>query len=228
MLDERRHVIAYDLRGHGRSPWSGAQTLAAHCDDLEHVLETCGVDQAVIIGHSLGARIAVEFAEQHGERVTALVLLDPPLFAATARLRDAADAQRAAGGFGSVDEAIDHERAQAGLRHTPRALLAEEMAEHLVAAEDGSFRFRYSREAAAAALDELVDSDPRLKELVCPTLVVRADESELLTEDAADRAMAELRRGRLECVPGGHGVLWDALAETSALVCDFVFAGSPA
>ena len=39
-----------------------------------------------------------------------------------------------------------------------------------------------------------------------------------------ERVTDELRRVRVEHVPGGHVVLWDALAETSALVRDFLVA----
>jgi lipase len=214
-------VVAYDLRGHGRSPWEGDQSLAAHAADLGEVLETCGIEQTALLGDSFGARIAIEFAAAHGDRVTALVLLDPPLYPIYPAPEEI-EAQRRSGGFASVDDAIEGARADTGLVHTPRALLEEEMAEHLVADEDGCFRLRYSREAAARAADALLMSPPRLKEIVCPTLIVRADESTALGEQGAERAAAELRRCRIAVVPGSHAVLWDALAETGALVRDFV------
>ena len=221
MLRERMRVVAYDLRGHGRSPWEGDQSLAAHAADLGEVLETCGIEQTALLGDSFGARIAIEFAAAHGDRVTALVLLDPPLYPIYPAPEEI-EAQRRSGGFASVDDAIEGARADTGLVHTPRALLEEEMAEHLVADEDGCFRLRYSREAAARAADALLMSPPKLKEIVCPTLIVRADESTALGEQGAERAAAELRRCRIAVVPGSHAVLWDALAETGALVRDFV------
>ena len=58
---------------------------------------------------------------------------------------------------------------------------------------------------------------PDLRAVVCPTLIIHGEESELVSEDEVDQAVTELRRGRLETVPGGHAVLWDALAESSAL-----------
>jgi pimeloyl-ACP methyl ester carboxylesterase len=223
MLRDRMRVVAYDLRGHGRSPWSGDQSLAAHADDLGEVLASCGIEQTAILGDSFGARVAIEFAAAHGDRVTALVLLDPPLYP-TYPTPEELEAYRRSGAFTSVDDAIEGVRSDAGLVHTPRALLEEEMAEHLVADEDGRFRLRYSREATARAADALLLSPPKLKEIVCPTLIVRADESTTLGEQGAERAAAELRRCQIAVVPGSHAVLWDALAETGALVRDFVTA----
>ena len=221
MLRDRMWVVAYDLRGHGRSPWSGDQTLSAHADDLAEVMDACGIGQSAILGDSFGARVAVEFAVAHGERVTSLILLDPPLYPRYPTPEEI-EAGGPAGTFGGVDEAIEQVRAESGLAHTPRALLEEEMAEHLVADEDGRFRMRYSREAAARAAEDLFQSPPKLKEIVCQTLIVRADGSSTLGPEGAERAAAELRRCRLAVVPGSHAVLWDALAETGALVRDFV------
>ncbi len=53
-------------------------------------------------------------------------------------------------------------------------------------------------------------------------LLVRGERSGLLTAADAEMAAAALRRCRVEVVPGGHVPLWDALAETGALVKDFV------
>jgi pimeloyl-ACP methyl ester carboxylesterase len=222
MLRDRMWVVAYDLRGHGRSPWSGDQTLPAHADDLAEVMETCGIAQSAILGDSFGARVALEFAAAHGDRVTALILLDPPLFPLYPTIEELETSTPPAGAFANVDDAIEQIRGEAGLVHTPRALLEEEMAEHLVADEDGRFRLRYSREAAARAAEGLFQSPPKLKEIVCPTLIVRAEGSRTLGAEGAERAAAELRRCRIAVVPGSHAVLWDALAETGALVRDFV------
>ena len=137
MLETNRRVIAYDLRGHGRSPWSGPQTPAQHVADLDHVLDASGVDQVTIIGHGLGARIAVEHACEYGERATAVVLLDPLLLTPPTTLLLMAERERGRGGYATVSEAIEAERSESGLMHTPNALLEEEMAEHLVADEDG-------------------------------------------------------------------------------------------
>jgi pimeloyl-ACP methyl ester carboxylesterase len=221
MLHDRLQVVAYDLRGHGRSPWSGDQSLPAHAADLEEVMDASGIEQAAVLGDSFGARVAIEFAAAHGDRVTALILLDPPLYPRYPTPEEL-QAGSPTGTFAGVDDAIERVRAESGLVHTPRALLEEEMAEHLVADEDGRFRLRYSREAAARAAEALFMTPPKLKGIVCPTLIVRAEGSSALGAEGAERAAAELRRCRIAVVPGSHAVLWDSLAETGALVRDFV------
>lgn len=81
-LSASRQVILYDLRGHGGSstPSQGFD-LDSHADDLDAVLAAlvpvnAGVD---LVGHSLGALIALQFAMRHPQRVRSLVLVDAPL-----------------------------------------------------------------------------------------------------------------------------------------------------
>ena len=223
-LEAGRHVIAYELRGHGRSPWSGPHTMEQHVADLAEVMDSCEVDQAGLIGESFGARVALEFSVAHQERINSLTLLDPPLGGSARRWIEEADVERRGGSYLTLDDAIEERRLVSGLIHTPRALLEEEMAEHLVADDDGEYRYRYSREAAAAALESLAGPQTDLHEVLCPTLLIRGELSETFTEEQMERASDELRRVRVETVPGGHTVLWDALAETSAHVRDFLVA----
>jgi pimeloyl-ACP methyl ester carboxylesterase len=74
-LEKAARVIAYDLRGHGRSiallePYSAVDDLVALMDEL-------GVRTAHLIGLSNGARIALDFGLTHPSRVRSLVLASP-------------------------------------------------------------------------------------------------------------------------------------------------------
>ena len=76
-LAPRLRLIGYDLRGRGDSdkPPTG-YSLAIHGDDLLGLLDHYGLRRATIMGHSLGAHIAVRFAAKHPDRVARLVLFD--------------------------------------------------------------------------------------------------------------------------------------------------------
>jgi pimeloyl-ACP methyl ester carboxylesterase len=74
-------VVAYDLRGHGRSSKSPRDdySIRAFGDDVEAVLRTCMPEgeRAVVVGHSLGAMSIASWAERHpvSERASAAGLL---------------------------------------------------------------------------------------------------------------------------------------------------------
>lgn len=70
-------VIAYDLRGRGESskPASGYNT-SIHADDLLGLLDFFKLASANLVGHSLGAVVALNFAAKYPERIRRLVLVD--------------------------------------------------------------------------------------------------------------------------------------------------------
>lgn len=81
------HVIAPDLRGHGRSDWTASYALADFEDDLGALLDALELGAINLIGHSLGGHLALKFATRQPERVRRLVIEAAPV-----PPRDVADA----------------------------------------------------------------------------------------------------------------------------------------
>ena len=70
-------VVTWDLRGHGRSDAPDhpeACSVAVCVADLAAVLDESGISQAVLVGHSAGGLLSLEFQLAHPERVAGLVL----------------------------------------------------------------------------------------------------------------------------------------------------------
>ncbi len=74
-LARDHRVITTDLRFHGASRDGGGPV--SFIDDVGEVLDAARARHAIVIGHSMGARIAVDFALAHPERVSSLVLIGP-------------------------------------------------------------------------------------------------------------------------------------------------------
>lgn len=70
-------TLRLDLRGHGQSQLRGAVSCERWCDDLCALLDDCGYAHAIVVGHSLGANLAVYFAQHYPQRVAGLILIDP-------------------------------------------------------------------------------------------------------------------------------------------------------
>lgn len=76
-LGEEYELVGIDLRGRGDSekPESG-YGLGAHAGDVVRVLDHLGLEDAVLVGHSMGAFVGLQVALSNPDRVRALVLLD--------------------------------------------------------------------------------------------------------------------------------------------------------
>jgi pimeloyl-ACP methyl ester carboxylesterase len=167
-------VIAYDARGHGRStapPDPRAYSYERLALDLEAVLDTLGLQRAVLAGASMGAHTAVRFALRHPERVLGLGLITPS-FNPSAPLDDAALAEWDAlarglreGGVEGFVEAYDFSTLPDELRATVEQVVRKRLAAH------------EHPDAVADALEVVPRSQPfeafsELADIEAPTVVV--------------------------------------------------------
>lgn len=226
-----RRTAAMDLRGHGRSgdgPWEWERVL----DDVEAVVKHLGLEDPVVVGHSLGGMLAVLWALRH-PGCPGIVDLDglrsaesdpgnyPGMDPAArdgelAKLKAAFDAQAAAMG----------QPLPAGLQamFPPRALVER----------DGRTYARPAAELLAAIryTPEFRDTIPLLRRVACPALVV------IPTQDPPGMPGGELmeafRRGvrrdlaglpphiRVEELEASHGMLTERPQAVAALITDFL------
>lgn len=78
-LSDRYHIIAWDMRGHGRSDSPSDPSLYSHetsVADMLAVMRACGVERAAIGGLSLGGFISLSFCLAHPDKTSALLLFD--------------------------------------------------------------------------------------------------------------------------------------------------------
>jgi pimeloyl-ACP methyl ester carboxylesterase len=81
-------LLRPDLRGQGASVFRGRIDMAQWCADLAALLDAESFPKAVLVGHCLGANLALAFAARHPERTAGLVLVEPmPPEALTGTLR---------------------------------------------------------------------------------------------------------------------------------------------
>ncbi|MBR2819427.1 MAG: alpha/beta hydrolase [Reyranella sp.] len=69
-----RSVLAVDFPAHGRSEGPALDSIAAMADWTARLIETAGLEQAALVGHSMGALVALDCAARHPDKVRALAL----------------------------------------------------------------------------------------------------------------------------------------------------------
>jgi lipase len=218
-LASRFHVLAPDLRGHGRSTWEPPWTVAQHVSDVRELLTERGISRATVIGHSFGGRLAMELAALG--LVERAVWLEPAIWIPPPIALERAEIARVPPSFASAEEAVAQRLATAPL--PPRAFLEEERVDHLVEDEDGRWHWRYCASAVVSAYGDLAQPPPEWERVRVPTLVVVGAETDVVPEPMLEAITDGLRgSAHVVVVPGGHLVLWDAFGETADAVERFL------
>ena len=217
-------TLALDLPGHGDSDADPAlrydhESMAM---DVAEALDRIGVARLVLVGHSMGGRVAMRFAGLHPGRLAGLVIVDAgPELDARGVLRIRFDTDGGDSSLASEAEAESVMRrayplagpevisrlVRHGFRRRADGRLERKLdpgflrAGRLLSEEERETRSRAETEALWAAL----------RGTPCPTLVVRGAASDVLSPETADRMVEEaLSDGRLAVIPrAGHSVMID-------------------
>jgi pimeloyl-ACP methyl ester carboxylesterase len=206
-------LVAPDLRGHGESGWPDvpAYEMADFEADLAAVLEVLAPGPAVLVGHSMGGRIAAWAAAAEPARVRGLVLVDTRLGAVqpalAARWRGRIAGQRTGRTYPSYADALAAFRFIPDEEVVPPAVLADLAHHAVVERAPGAWSYRFDRAVLSVYGDGAGDLLPVLGRVRCPIAVFAGAASWVM--DAAQRAAigATVPGTAVHVFPGGHHFL---------------------
>jgi len=222
-------LVFIDLIGHGRSDEGEPTdwTLVAWADAVAEVCVGLGIDAPIVLGSSLGGRVAMTMALRHSTLVAGLVIVNSVL---DGRPERRIEVFRTLGGDDAADAArfdLEHRSPESKERYMricmPMTVQRPYTEEELARLRPVSDRVMAALVALSATSDGLLGE---LGAIACPTLVVTGElDPAAPPEDAADLTAAIGPNAQLEVVPAaGHGVYRDQPDAFNALVRDFVLA----
>jgi pimeloyl-ACP methyl ester carboxylesterase len=231
-------LIAVDLPGCGLAdPHTfDVDGLAAHqVAFVTAVLDEVAVEHAAVVGTSMGGWYGLRAAIRRPERIGRLVVLSAPAFAlpgavlppmmalsATPLARRLAPRMPAPGPR-MVKTALRGVGGRGCVRDVPRELFdALGAAMALGTANAGRMSATFAR--GRRAVPEVALTDDELRACEVPVLFVWGDEDRVQGTDAAYRAAELLPDARVEVLPGGHAVWFDAPERCGELIGRFLAA----
>ena len=225
-------VIALDQRGHGKSDRATDHdySRATQVEDLEAIIEALGLRSVTLIGHSMGGANAICYAAENPEMITALVVIET----APEVLRSGIEQLRRLLGtrasFASFEDAVETFRTYlpyATTEQVERRVLAS-----LTANDEGVYTWDFDP-ILRDPLSRPPDADPgqrRLSDLwdcadrlQCPTMIVRGQETDMLTPEAIQRLHRRVSGSRVSLIEdAGHSVPTDQPAALSLNIREFL------
>ena len=207
------HTLVLDARGHGDSQWApdGDYSPDAHQSDLDGFVEALGLDQFILVGHSMGGRNAYVYTSRHPEKVISLVIVDSgpemsrPGESRIRQFRELPDNLDSYQEFASrIQEYTGRSREQVlgalkySIRENP----------------DGKWTWKYDKLLRVPGYRPPSWDAEKLWKCVasikCPTLIVRGSESDIFSSEVMERMLRLIPQSSAAIVPGaGHLVAGD-------------------
>ncbi len=242
-LGDRFHVFAPDLPAHGDSdalddglpPDPMGALVPFHfriAETLPAWFAAHGIDRAFLIGASLGGMTSIALADRHPELVAGIALIDVGHRLEPEGVRKIVDFMTAHESFASLDEAAAAIGEYLPQRRAPNPA---SLSRNLRQRADGRWEWKHAlgrrqREYAeeggevsthpADRLDQFLEGlDEAASRLTCPVLILRGDQSDVLSADGAAELEDLVPNARVEVIEkAGHLAVGDNPRSSVALI----------
>ncbi len=213
-------VFALDLRNHGDSPHSPHFGYEVLVEDLKWFMEDHRIHPAILLGHSLGGKIVMAFADRFPEKVEKLIVVD------------IAPKPYPADHWHMLNVLIDFDvsriknlkQAVADLAPAiPSLAIRQFIVKNLVRGKNGRYQWKINLDAIYRHYREL-SQGPGLRNS-CPksALFIRGKDSEFVIDEDADLIRRYFPHSRIVTLDNaGHWLHIDAPEKTSETIIEFL------
>ena len=172
-------VITVDLRNHGHSPWSDDFSYALMAQDVANLMDQLNINNAVMVGHSMGGKVALHFAQEYPEKLTKLVVVDMGVKSYPPHHQHILDALHQL----PLDQLKTRNEAAALLRsQLQNEGVVQFILKNLYWKEKGLLAWRMNLPVLEASMPEILAAIPP-KEIVIPTLFIRGALSNYILDE---------------------------------------------
>lgn len=221
-LAEHYDTLAVDLRNHGGSPHEEAIDYPLMAADVVELMDRLGIEQAMLLGHSMGGKVAMQLALDHPQRVQKLIVAD---IAPVAYPRHHDEVFK---GLFSVplDRIRSRTEADAWLAKQikdqgVRAFLLK----NLVRSREGQFGWKMNLDALYAAYDRISAAPSGEGPYTGPVLFIKGGRSDYLKAEYAERIRALFPHASFKVIEGaGHWLHAEKPTAFNRLVENFLAA----
>lgn len=214
-LREHYHCHAIDQRGHGESAWSDDADYShdAHRGDIETFVNHLGLDQFVLVGHSMGGFNAFNYAFHHSHRLAALVLVDAGPSMLIKGARKIVDFVTETAEMDSLEQVIQ-KAIEFNPRRDPR-LLRRSLLHNFRQKPDGKWTRKTDMRMwhsvhRSQERERLIERFRQAARISCPALIVQGSLSDVFTSEDAQELAKQFSKGQYAQVgEAGHTVQGD-------------------
>ncbi len=219
LLADRFRVINVDLRNHGRSGHSDDMSYSLMAADLVETMDALGLENAAVLGHSMGGKAAMQLALSYPTRVSKLVLADISPVVSQARHLGILDA------LNSIDLTTLHDRKDAdrqlqqGISDAgTRAFLLKSLQK-----TEHGFQWRFNLAALTAQYQQVLAAPQATSVYDGPVLFIKGGNSDYLLAEHQPLIQQLFPKARAKIIEGtGHWLHAEKPAAFAKITADFL------
>jgi len=193
-------VYLVDQRNHGRSPHSDEFNYDLLAQDLDAFMTQEGIASAYLLGHSMGGKTAMRFAQLFPEKVKKLVVADMGIKAYEPHHHDVLRA------FHAINPETLDSRSEAEDRIKsiiPERGVRQFLLKNLNRKKDGNYGLRVNFRVMEKEMDQILEALPKDKVEV-PTLFIRGVKSNYIPDADFDQIREIFPRAEFADIQAGH------------------------
>jgi pimeloyl-ACP methyl ester carboxylesterase len=209
MMESQYESIVVDMRNHGRSPHDPEMNFEVMTDDILELMSDLNLEKASLLGHSMGGKVAMQFALRYPEKVDKLIVVDiapkhyPPHHdkvieaiesIAPEKLTDRSEAEDAFARFLGNDQST-----------------IQFLMKNLSRLPDGGFEWKPNMPVIIDAYYRLMEDVMPSEPFTGPALFVRGERSRYILDEDIPHIKELFPNSSLVTIPGaGHWIHADA------------------
>jgi esterase len=219
-LGNQFKVYSLDLRNHGASPHSEIMSYAVMSQDILEFMDEHKLSSAFLLGHSMGGKVAMQYALDFPNRVEKLVIVDivprsyPPTHRAMLNAALSLDLKTYKS-FSEVDGAL--------AVAIPQAAVRQLLLKNLKRSNDGHLTWKIYLDAIARHYDKLTTAIVTGQMFNQPTCFIRGGRSTYIQDDDLPLIRTIFPQAKIKTIANaGHWVHADATEEFLTIVEEFL------
>jgi pimeloyl-ACP methyl ester carboxylesterase len=179
-LSDHYQVIIPDMRNHGQSPHSDHWEYSVMAEDIYEMARKLEYDQITILGHSMGGKVGMTFADNHRGMLLKLIVVDIAPRFYPIRHRTIID------GLLSIDLDAIQSRRQADdqlSKYVPELGVRQFLLKNLDRDDQSNFRWKLNLKIISDHLENVGLATYPQQSIEIPTLFIRGINSNYITDD---------------------------------------------
>ena len=210
------NIVSVDLPDHGESPWTSSFSMLDAAEAIFDIMQSLNIEKTAVLGHSLGGKVAMKLALNHGDSISHLIVADIAPVSYNHSHQAVFDGLNAVP-LDSIQSRKEAEKEMAAYVKEPG--VRQFLLKSLYQDENGAWKWRFNVAGLIASYSHIIDWEQTNQTFNGVTLFIKGSESDYITSAYRDDITRYFPKAKAHIIEGtGHWLHAEKPAAFNAIV----------